>query len=203
MFWGDRVFTLKDPDGHVWTFATMVGSFDPDKMPTPQEMAQPPLPPREHQSMIVKNLPDLRVLFDRHIGAYCPENLSPFFAQFMGKAAQHQLFSSQSMVLGICQDDPRDTPEEDCRYDAGITVAVDVPCPEGLMEQVLPGGDYAVILHKGPYDNLQDTWQWIGEIAFPNLNRECRDQPPFECYLNSPADTAPDELLTEIYIPLD
>jgi AraC family transcriptional regulator len=71
------------------------------------------------------------------------------------------------------------------------------------MEQVLPGGDYAVILHKGPYDNLQDTWQWIGEIAFPNLNRECRDQPPFECYLNSPADTAPDELLTEIYIPLD
>jgi AraC family transcriptional regulator len=29
-----------------------------------------------------------------------------------------------------------------------------------------------------------------------------RDTPPFEEYLNTPLDTAPSELLTDIYIPL-
>lgn len=33
MFWGDRVASLRDPDGYVWSFATKVGEFDPDKMP--------------------------------------------------------------------------------------------------------------------------------------------------------------------------
>lgn len=201
MFWGDRMFTLKDPQGHIWTFATKVAEFDPGKMPA-HEAPPPPLP-REHQSLTVETLPDLRVLFDRHIGAYLPQNLGSFFCQFMSKVQQHDLMRPNSMVLGICQDDPRDTPEDQCRYDAGITADVHMPCPEGLMEQILPGGDYAIVLHKGPYDTLPETWQWIGEVAFPSLGRECRDQPPFERYLNSPADTPPDELLTEICIPLD
>lgn len=205
MFWGDRMCTLKDPEGHVWSFATKVGEFDPSKMPTPDqanEAAAPP-PPREHHEVFVATMPDLRVFYDRHIGPYDASTIGPFFYQFMAKVAQFGICGPQSMVLGICQDDPRDTPEEDCRYDAGVTVNGDQPCPNGLMEQVLPGGDYVRILHKGPYDKLGETWQWIGETVFPNLGRECRPQPPFERYVNSPADTAPDDLLTEIYIPLD
>jgi uncharacterized glyoxalase superfamily protein PhnB len=31
MFWGDRISTLSDPDGHRWTFATNVADFDPEK----------------------------------------------------------------------------------------------------------------------------------------------------------------------------
>jgi uncharacterized glyoxalase superfamily protein PhnB len=30
MFWGDRVAKLKDPDGHVWAFATKVREFEPE-----------------------------------------------------------------------------------------------------------------------------------------------------------------------------
>ena len=33
MFWGDRMMTLRDPDGYIWSFATRVGEFDPSKMP--------------------------------------------------------------------------------------------------------------------------------------------------------------------------
>jgi uncharacterized glyoxalase superfamily protein PhnB len=32
MFYGDRVCTLVDPDGHIWYFATNVADFDPAKM---------------------------------------------------------------------------------------------------------------------------------------------------------------------------
>jgi uncharacterized glyoxalase superfamily protein PhnB len=31
MFWGDRICTIVDPDGHRWTFATNVAEFDPTK----------------------------------------------------------------------------------------------------------------------------------------------------------------------------
>jgi DNA gyrase inhibitor GyrI/uncharacterized glyoxalase superfamily protein PhnB len=203
MFWGDRMFTLIDLEGHVWSFATKVGEFDPTKMPSPQQIEQGQTPPpREHQSMTVRTMPDLRVFYARKIGPYSPAELGPFFKLFIKRVLQHNLFTPYCMVIGICQDDPRDTDDKDCRYDAGITVNADLPCPEGLHEQILPGGDYAVVLHKGPYDKLAETWQWIGEVAFPSIGRECRDQPPFECYLNSPEDVFPDELLTEIWIPL-
>lgn len=33
MFYGDRVCTLKDPDGYWWNFATNVADFDPSKAP--------------------------------------------------------------------------------------------------------------------------------------------------------------------------
>jgi PhnB protein len=34
MFWGDRMYTVVDPDGHQWTFASR------KKMPTPEEMGE-------------------------------------------------------------------------------------------------------------------------------------------------------------------
>ncbi|MBI2824252.1 MAG: VOC family protein [Planctomycetia bacterium] len=33
MFWGDRVCTVLDPDGYVWSFGTNVADFDPAKVP--------------------------------------------------------------------------------------------------------------------------------------------------------------------------
>lgn len=33
MFWGDRIATVRDPDGYRWTLATKVGEFDPAKAP--------------------------------------------------------------------------------------------------------------------------------------------------------------------------
>jgi PhnB protein len=33
-FWGDRICSLTDPDGHSWCFATNIADFDPSKCPT-------------------------------------------------------------------------------------------------------------------------------------------------------------------------
>ena len=33
MFWGDRMSTVKDPVGYMWSMATNVGEFDMSKMP--------------------------------------------------------------------------------------------------------------------------------------------------------------------------
>lgn len=33
MFWGDRMYSVKDLDGYRWSFATNVSEFDPSKLP--------------------------------------------------------------------------------------------------------------------------------------------------------------------------
>lgn len=33
MFWGDRMCSVTDPDGHSWSFATNVADFDQSKIP--------------------------------------------------------------------------------------------------------------------------------------------------------------------------
>ena len=34
MFWGDRMCSLQDPDGHIWSFATHTGNFfEPPRAP--------------------------------------------------------------------------------------------------------------------------------------------------------------------------
>ena len=33
MFYGDRICTLIDPDGHLWSFGTNIADFDPSKAP--------------------------------------------------------------------------------------------------------------------------------------------------------------------------
>ncbi|MEM7589653.1 MAG: VOC family protein [Myxococcota bacterium] len=34
MFWGDRMYSAADPDGHHWAFAQNVADFDPSKVPS-------------------------------------------------------------------------------------------------------------------------------------------------------------------------
>ena len=64
----------------------------------------------------------------------------------------------------------------------------------------LPGGDMAVVTHKGPYEKSAVTYKrlfaWIAE------NHKRVTGPTREVYLNDPAKVTPEELLTEIYAPV-
>mgnify|MGYP001787107769 CR=1 FL=1 len=77
--------------------------------------------------------------------------------------------------LCIYHDDPKVTPAEKLRTDVCMVMPV----------QVAPKGD-------------------VGFKTLP-AEMECtlRDEPSAERYLNNPCETAPEELLTEIYIPVE
>jgi len=68
--------------------------------------------------------------------------------------------------------------------------------------QTLSGGEYAVVLHKGPYSNLEKTYAELMGVWLPQSGREFREEPSFEIYLNAPENTPEEALLTEIYLPL-
>ena len=70
----------------------------------------------------------------------------------------------------------------------------------GVME--IAGGEYATLMHKGPYETLGRAYQALLGGWLPQSGRELRDAPCFEAYLHSPQNTRPEELLTVIHAPV-
>ena len=140
-----------------------------------------------------------KVAFVRHVGPYA--ECGSAWGKLMAWAGPKGL-GSQPECLGICYDDPKITPADKIRYDACIPVPEDVEGEGEVGIQEIAGGDYAIATHKGPYAELYETYdylygQWVSENDY-----ELRDIPCFEMYLNTPDTTPEEDLLTDIYMPV-
>jgi len=144
----------------------------------------------------------LRVAYTRATGPYKQSSVEAW-NKMIAWAGPRGLFRPGTHYIGVGSDDPATTAPELLRYDACITVGEDVE-PEGEAGvTTLPGGEYATVIHKGPYDQLEKTYMWFYGVWLPKSGREASTRPGYEVYLNDPQTTAPDELLTEINMPLE
>ena len=154
------------------------------------------------------------VIYVREIGGYAKsskmawkkliEKLNDRNKGYKEKSIQIKLEQQDAEMIGICHDDPSITSEENIRYDASLAWTKkesDVLSKEGFNTKKISSGKYAMVLHKGSYSKIVDSWMalylWCEENKY--IFRDC---PPFEKYLNSPEDVEEQELLTEIYIPI-
>lgn len=151
----------------------------------------------------MRELQELHVLYVRKTGPYA-EVAGKAWETLMRFAYQHRLLSPETACIGIGYDDPSVTPEEQLRYDACITFN-GVVQPEGEVGlQTVAGGRYAVFLHKGAYTGLSETYRSIFAGWLPNSGYTLREAPCFEKYLNrDPRRTKPENLRTEIWVPVD
>lgn len=78
-----------------------------------------------------------------------------------------------------------------------------VPIEGNVNLKTIKGGKYAVFIHKGPYQNLAPLFHLICSEWLPNSDYKARDLPMFQVYLNDCQKTQPEDLLTEIYLPLE
>jgi AraC family transcriptional regulator len=141
------------------------------------------------------------LIYVRRTGDY-NEAAGKAWEAICGFAFPRRLVTDDAEFIGIGHDDPDITDADKLRYDACITVVGDVQ-PEGdVGVQTLPGGRYAVFLHEGAYDGLINTYREVYGQWLPASGEELRDTPCFEKYLNSPEHTRPEDLRTEIFIPL-
>jgi AraC family transcriptional regulator len=142
----------------------------------------------------------IRVAFMRHVGPY--DEVGATWDKLLPRLGKEGLLGGDALILGICHDDPEVTPPEKIRYDACVTVD-ETFVPEGeIGVQVIPGGEYAVTTHFGPYQKLGDTYTRLLGQWLPRSGRELRSTPCFEVYLNDPQSTEPEDLITDIYAPL-
>lgn len=149
----------------------------------------------------VERIQPMRVAFVRHVGPY--DQCGGAWEKLMRWAAPLGILGGQTKHIGICHDDPEITPPEKIRYDACVTIDVDVTPAGDIGVQEIPGGDYAIVTHFGPYSHLKQTYAKLFGQWLPHSNREMASAPCFELYLNDPEGTDPKDLLTDIHVPLE
>lgn len=154
----------------------------------------------------IETLPERRILRVRQTGPY-KEAGTRAWQILLAWAGPKGLLGPATVTLGIGHDDPTITAPEKLRYDAAITVepgvAAEPPVEPPVEDGILPGGEYAIVTHKGPYEQLEEVYKRIMGQWLPQSGREMRDELwCFEVYRNNPYTTPPEELLTDIHVPL-
>ncbi len=174
---------LKDGDTKVSTFAV-------DKCP-------PPVPE-------IRTINHIKYIYIRIIDVYgSPKSYNIAWGKLYTFALQNEIINEQTGYLGLSYDDPTITAPNRCRFYAGITTCKDIK-PQGEFGfQTIEGGRYAVFTLKGSYSKLMDFYNRIYSQWLPVSNYRLRDSVPFEKYLNNPEKVSEQDLLTEVYIPID
>lgn len=150
----------------------------------------------------IEKMSDQSVLFVRRVGSYqnTPGDAWKALMSFAEKC-HPRLSDARKFSIGL--DDPNITEQEKLRFDACLTAPVDVIEKGEVGRQTLKGGKYAVFLHKGPYENIENTFDTIFQDWYPNHKDEVADLPCLCEHLNMELmESSPEELLTKIYVPL-
>jgi AraC family transcriptional regulator len=152
----------------------------------------------------IKTIRDIPVIGARETGSY--SYAAPkAWGRVMKFAYSSRLMTKEVRSIGISYDDPNVTNPDCIRYDACLDVDADISGEPGLRKMLVPGGRYAVFVHRGAYENFQQTYADIFNQWLPESGQTlCDGKACFEIYLNrDPRKTKPGNLKTEIYIPLE
>jgi AraC family transcriptional regulator len=149
----------------------------------------------------IETVPTRRVAFLRHIGPY--DKASQTFDRLMAWTGQRGLFRRDTLVLGICHDDPEVTAPDKIRFDCCVTVDEHINGEGDIGVQTLEGGECAVLTQFGPYTQLGEAYRWLFGVWLPTSGREPRNAPPFEVYYGNPPETPSEQLRTDIHVPLE
>ena len=107
------------------------------------------------------------------------------------------------MMMGIYRDDPTKVPAAQLRSAACVVIPDGVAMPAGLVEDRIEGGRYACLLHTGPYEGLPGAWMKMQAALGGDSTVRRRQAPACEIYWNDPSRAKPDELKTEICVPVE
>ena len=150
----------------------------------------------------IKNLPELQLIAARGVGKYA-DSAAEAWGKVMSFTYSKKLMKPDVMMIGICHDDPHVTEDDRIRYDACLTVNADISDHPELRQHKIEAGRFAVFLHRGSYEHLPQTYDYIFAEWLPESGHQLRDVPSFEKYLNrDPRRTKPENLKTEIHIPI-
>ena len=148
----------------------------------------------------IRTEPARRLAALPHKGPY-PE-IGRAFEKLGATIGARGLFAQAGRMVGVYYDDPSATPAADLHSHAGLEIRPDMPLTAPLEEVTLPAGRHAVMTYKGPYAGLPAAYDQLYCTWLPASGKEPGNSQVFEVYLNTPMDTAPEDLLTEICLPL-
>ena len=147
----------------------------------------------------LKTIPSIKAITLNHSGSY--QSIGKTFETLHGLLHMRNMVHQPVQLIGIYYDDPNAVAEEKLRSKAGAileTTSVEAP----LERTEIAGRRYAVLRHIGPYSDLMSAYNWLYQTWLMQSGEQPADAPPFELYMNTPMDTAPADLITDIHLPL-
>ena len=106
-------------------------------------------------------------------------------------------------LYGYGLDNPSTIPPEACRYDACLAISGDVKPSDGIRACTIPGGRYGVYRMKGPYQQMPEVFARMVTQWLPKASEDLDYSRPFlEIYQEMAPDTAPEDYITDLCIPL-
>lgn len=137
----------------------------------------------------------------RHQGSFA--DVGAVWQTFLERASALGLYYGEEQLVGRYPDDPEITPIGKIRFDVGLLRprADGARIGEGLREETLPRGAFAVTVHEGSYTTLSETYLKLVGGYFPRTGKPLGEGPCLELYLNLPRDTPEADLRTEVWAP--
>ena len=146
----------------------------------------------------IETIDEIEAARIRHVGPY--NEVGRYFERLLEWAAS--IGCRPGRVFSLSYDDPDTVPPESLRSDACIELRTDVPPPPDITVDTLAAGRYAIHTHRGPYDGMPEAYGRMFSLWLPQSGEEVDDRPCMEIYRNTPLDTPPAELLTDLCVPL-
>ncbi|KZE28490.1 GyrI-like domain-containing protein [Chelatococcus daeguensis] len=147
----------------------------------------------------IRELAPVRVVAIRHIGPY--EGAGPTFDRLWAWARARGPLPVDLRVFSVYHDDPTLVPAGSLRCDVAMYIGPDAQSDSVVTVGEIPGGRHAVLRLKGPYSLVPQASRWLLETWLPQ-HGERPARAPFDEYLNNPAIVPPEELRTDICLPL-
>jgi AraC family transcriptional regulator len=135
-----------------------------------------------------------------HFGAY--DTISTTYATMFETLSARGLVENTRQMVAVYYDDPDVTPVDKLRAFAGVTAPKTIPCEAPLAGISLPTARYAVLRFTGDYAGLHAAYAYLYGPWLAASGETPSGEPVFEVYHNSPQDTAAQDLITEICMPL-
>lgn len=148
----------------------------------------------------IKQMEAMQIAGLPHRGDY--QKIGLAFDKASSVATAENLWPQVLAMAGVYFDDPGSVPEDELRSFGGFGLKPGTTLPDSLESFDIPAGPCAVLRLKGPYAGLRAAYDYLYGDWLEHSGREPADRPSYEVYLNSPMDTAPDALLTDICLPL-
>lgn len=162
-----------------------------------------PIEGQRNMQVSIKDIQPIKVTCAREVGSY-QETAPIAWGRIMKYGYSNRLMAKEVRSIGISHDNPTVTAPDQIRYDACLELDTEISPEHDVFKHQIAGGKYAIFLHKGAYEGLQSAYSEIFNQWLPESKFVLRDQQPcFEVYLNrDPRKTKPENLRTEIYVPL-
>ncbi len=151
----------------------------------------------------IERLETKRIAFVRHVGPY--DQVGEAWGKLMKWGWSKMLFG-KAETFGLCFDDPEVTPSDRLRYEACMVVGERAKPKGDVQIKSLPATTYAFTVYRGPLTSINECYgKLFAHVACEPIEgrrRQLGDPPCLERYLRDPRKVKPEEMITEILVPV-